>query len=361
MRTKIATLAAALACAALAGEAQAWDRGRVETFAVLPAGSGGPEGLEVDPHGNVYVGSFGFTAEGPIAAPPNGRVFVLDRHGKLLRTLQVANSSPNLLGLRWRRHTGTLLVVDFGRSQVLDVDPVSGASTVFLTIPAPAPPAAASLNDVTFDRAGNVYVSDSFQGIVWRTGKDGGLAEAWVESELLRTTGVPPFGANGLRFDRDETALFVANTGNDTVIRIPVANGAPGAPAVFVNSVNGADGLLIDRHDNLWIAANQADEIVVLDPSGKAIAKLGDFDGVRRGGPEGLLFPASLRFAGDDDLLVTNLALDLRLFDPAFVTPDSAWAAKVERYTVSRVRLDREGEGRGRGGEHDGREDGRSR
>src|SRR5712691_5194553 len=66
-------------------------------------------------------------------------------------------------------------------------------------------------------------------------------------------------------------------------------------PAVFVNSVNGADGLIIDEHDNLGVAANQADEIVVINPAGQTIAKLGDFNGLdREGAPLGLLFPASL-------------------------------------------------------------------
>ena len=31
------------------------------------------------------------------------------------------------------------------------------------------------------------------------------------------------------------------------------------------------------------VAANQADEIVVVDPTGKAIAKLGDFNGLKDG------------------------------------------------------------------------------
>jgi hypothetical protein len=53
--------------------------------------------------------------------------------------------------------------------------------------------------------------------------------------------------------------------------------------------------LIIDDDDNIWVAANQADEIVVVDPSGRMIAKLGDFDGVDwHGEPLGLLFPANL-------------------------------------------------------------------
>ena len=329
-------------------QAAAWDRGQVKTFAVLPDGSSGPEGLEVDRAGNVYVTAFGFTATG--SASGEGQLFVFDAHGRLLRQLSVVGSSPHLLGLRFHPDTGALLVNDFGSGAVLEVNPHTGASTIFMTLPALPHPGGAGLNDITFDRAGNVYVSDSFQGIVWVTSAHGGVASVWVDDALLRTTGVPPFGANGLRFNKHETALFVANTGNDTVIKIPVVGGAPGAggtagaPAIFVNSINGADGLLIDEHDNLWVAANQADEIVVVDPTGKAIAKLGDFGGVKRGTPSDLLFPASVRFSGKN-LLVTNLALDLRLFSPDYATGDSQWASQVSHYTISRLRARIPGDG----------------
>lgn len=311
--------------------ASAWERGRADRFATLPDGAAAPEGIEVDRAGNVYVAAFG-------SASGHGELYVFDRHGRFVRHVTIPDASPSPLGLAFRPGTGTLLVVDFGASRVLAVDPATGASTVFMTLPALPHPGGAGLNDLTFDAAGNVYVSDSFQGVVWRTGPSGGVATAWVDDPLLRTTGVPPFGANGLRFDRAGTALFVANTGDDSVVRIPVSGGVAGVPKVFATGVNGADGLLVDADDNLWVAANQADEIVVIDPTGKAIAKLGDFDGVdRRGAPRGLLFPASLRFHGRD-LLVTNLSLDLRDFNPAFGSVDSAWAAEVERQTIAVLR-----------------------
>jgi sugar lactone lactonase YvrE len=335
-----------LACWAVPVPASAWDRGPVNTFAVLPEGSGGPEGIEVDPRGNVYVASLGIAADGPVGGP--ARIFVYDRSGRLLRQLEIAEASQ-LLGLGWRAATGTLLAIDFGNRRVLEVNPLTGASSVFMELPLAAEDPS-SPNDLTFDRAGNVYVSDSFQGTIWRANPDGSGVTAWIENEpLLQTSGVPPFGANGLRFDNAETALYVANTGNDTVVRFPIAAGQPGAPELFTNSVNGADGLLVDEDDNLWVAANQADEIVVLDPSGRTIAKLGDFEGVRRGVPRGLLFPASLRFHGNR-LLVTNLALDLRLFSADFVTGDSAWTAQVVRYTVASLPA-RLPEGRGFGEE----------
>lgn len=317
--------------------AAAWNRGEVTTFAVLPAGATGPEGIEVDSAGNVYVATFGFNAQGPVAGP--GQLYVFDEEGTLVRQVSVQGSTSHLLGLRFQPRTHKLLVIDFGGAKVFDVDPRTGASKVFMTVPAANSPLA-GLNDITFDRKGNVYVSDSFEGVVWKTGQGGGQASKWVDSGLLRTTGVPPFGANGLRFNKSEDALFVANTGDDTIVKIPVANGSPGKAEVFTNSINGADGVIVDEDDNLWVAANQADEIVVVDPTGKAIAKLGDFDGIAAGSPIHLLFPASLRFL-DDDLVVTNLALDLRLFNAAYASVDSEWCAQVSRYTIARVKVRR--------------------
>lgn len=324
-----------LACSLLvACSAAAWDRGHVERFATLPEGAAAPEGIAVDGGGNVYVGGFG---AGTI--PEN--LFVFGPHGQLLRKLvvRVNNESVGngLLGLAFHPTSGKLLAADFGHQRVLAVNPVTGAATVFATIPGGV---AAGANAIGFDRSGNVYISDSFQGIIWKTGPDGadngGPATQWVESPLLRTTGVPPFGANGLDFN-SAGHLFVANTGNDTIVRIPVTNGNPGTPQVFTNSINGADGLFIDADDNVWVCANQADEVVVVDRTGKAIAKLGDFEGVRRGSPVGLLFPASLARDGNW-IYVTNLSLDLRAFSPDFQTVDSQWAAKVTRHTVSRLR-----------------------
>ena len=307
----------------------AWTSGPTETFATLPANATPPEGIAVDSNGNVYVTTFGFPASGGTTDP--GQLIVFNRQGRLLRQLTIAGASPHLLGLGFNPVTSELLVLDFGAGTVLKVNPLSGASSVFSTIGG-----SSGLNALTFDQTGNVYVSDSFQGIIWKIAPAGGAAVPWVAHLLLQTTGKPPFGANGLAFNKNGSALFVANTGDDAVIKIPVTGGVPGTPAVLAYSVNGADGLILDGDDNLWVAANQADEIVVLDPSGKVIAKLGDFGGIdRRGAAIGLLFPASLVFNGDD-VLVTNLVLDTRLF--GFPTVDSQWAAQVTRYTISKLK-----------------------
>jgi DNA-binding beta-propeller fold protein YncE len=328
MITRFAVVLCTALLASFALPASAWNRLQATQFATLPAGTAHPEGITVDARGNFYVADFDVSGNTSV-----GTIVVFDHNGRWLRTLQVGNGSALLLGIAFNPVTGDLLVCDLGKSQVLKVDPQNGASSVFAPIPGAGGP-----NALAFDAAGNVYISDSFQATIWRTPKTGGAPDPWVSDPLLGTAGVPPFGANGLAFNGNASSLFVANTGNDTIVRIPLPNGAggaPGTPEVFVNSINGADGLIIDAADNLWVAANQSDEIVVVDSAGRVIAKLGDFDGIdRQGSPVGLLFPASLVMV-NNFLYVTNLSLDLRLFNAPAV--DSQWAAEVTRHTIARI------------------------
>ena len=316
--------------------AKAWQRGKVERFATLPPGEAHPEGICVDREGNVYV----VTVAANKPETSLGTLIVFDPKGKHLRTVSVAGSSRLLLDVRFHPQTNELLVIDYLAAKVLKVDPKTGASSVFMTVKGKNP----GLDGMTFDAAGNVYVTDAHEGIIWKVGKDGGAAAAWVTSPLLKPTRPPPnIGANGLAFNNKQTALFVANTANDTIVRIPVSGSPlkPGTPEVFVHRAGGGpDGLIIDEHDNLWIACNQSNEILVLEPKqGKVIARLGDFGGIDKdGAPIGFLWSNSLVFHGDY-VLVTNLSLDVGAFtSPSLRTIDGPWAAQVKIHTVSKIK-----------------------
>jgi sugar lactone lactonase YvrE len=318
--------------------AYGWDRSVATTFATLPQGSAHPEGMTTDSKGNFYVSTWDYERPGKL-----GHLIVFAPDGKFLRRVEIAGSS-NLLGdISFQKGTGNLLVVDFGGRQVLKVDPLTGASSVFISIPgekplSPAPRSAwAAPNGMTFDKKGNIYLADSFQGTVWRTGPTGGVPTAWVKTDLLISHGIPILGANGLAFDHNETALFVGNTGDRKIIRVPVVNGAAGKPEVFVNGVNGPDGMFVDDDDRLWVVANQSDEIVVFDKTGKVLAKLGDFNGLdKNGAPRGLLFPAEMTKVGDY-LYVGNLACDMRYFKGAGQAVVSQWAGEVKVHNIVRI------------------------
>jgi sugar lactone lactonase YvrE len=337
MRTNRAkTVLLLLALLAIPLATKAWERGKVETFATLPPGEAHPEGITLDHDGNVYV----VTVAANKPKTSEGTLIVFDPEGKHPRSVQIKGSSRLLLDVGFNPRTGKLLVVDYQSGKVLSVNPDTGASSDFMTVAIKNP----GLDGMTFDDAGNVYVTDSHQGIIWKTGPDGGEGLAWVKSPLLSPTRVAPhIGANGLAFNKERTALFVANTSNDTIVKIPVTGSTlePGTPEVFVNRVGGGpDGLIIDEHDNLWIACNQSNEILVLEPThGRVIAKLGDFGGIDRdGAPIGLLWSNSIVFRGDD-VLITNLSLDLGgVLSQSERTIDGPWAHQVKLHTISKIK-----------------------
>jgi sugar lactone lactonase YvrE len=357
-RFGLATLACVSLAIAFSAPAAAWKRGAVQTFALVPTGGQQVlvEGLAVGPDGKVYSPTFDPTAkEGP------AQLFTFDAQGRLLKQVTIAGSSSAMLGLEvMPGTTNALLVIDFGAGQVLSVDPNNGSTAApCITLPAANTPKS-GLNGITFDAKRNIYVSDSFEGIIWRfspseSGTACGVASVWASDPVNGTLGgsllpnngeapegVPPFGANGIEFNKAGDAMFVCNTAMDWIVKIPVeSDGTAGTPKVFTNSINGCDGLRLDSDDNIWAAANQADEIVVVsstgDSAGKVIAKLGDFDGIQGGVTNGLLFPASPAFSPDGKwLYVTNLELDLRTIGIT-QSVDSKWAAAVTQHSIARL------------------------
>jgi sugar lactone lactonase YvrE len=338
-RFKIGAVALGLMIGVLAAvPAHAWKRGDVDVLAVIPDVTPGVqssvEGLTVGPDGNIYVPTFGFNTHGIINSG-NAVLFIFRPDGSLVRRVTIMGSSPHMLGLRFNPATGALWVLDFGAGKVLSVDPLTGNSSVLATVPS------SGLNALTFDGAGNGYVSDSFNGTIWKVGPLGGGATAWKSDPLLGPgTGLtPPFGANGVEFSNDGKTMFVANTAFHQIIQIAVnSDGSAGAASIFITGINAPDGIAIDRNDNIWICANQEDEIVVIDKTGKVIAKLGDFRGIGEDGiARGLLFPASLAFSRDrSTLYVSNLTLFLP-FAGAKAAIDSAWTLQVKGYTVSKL------------------------
>ncbi len=319
--------------------ANAWNRGTVDVLAVLPDVTPGVpssvEGLTVGPDGNIYVPTFGFNTKGSLTG--NAVLFVISPNGKIVRQVTIANSSPHMLGLAFNPATNHLWVLDFGAGKVLNVDPNTGNSSV-LAGPIPN----SGLNALTFDNFGNGYVSDSFNGVIWKIPPYGGSYSAWSAGPLLGNGGgalTPPFGANGVEFNNVHTILYVADTAYHQIIQIPVnPNGTAGTASILVTGINAPDGIMIDHNDNIWICSNQEDEIVVIDKTGKVIAKLGDFYGIDHNGiAQGFLFPASLAFSQDGkSLYVSNLTLYLP-YAGADLAIDSAWTLQVKGYTVSRI------------------------
>jgi len=349
--------AAGVACAATfaIGIAQANDdlvlnRNAAIQFATLPDGVRYPEGIAADPAtGNVFVATFDFgpNANKLMRFAPNGRLAAIRDFG----------GTP-MLGLDFDAVQGKVYILNMGASKVQRIAASFDATTApedVATVPSIGPPGPRTSgnpdgsSDVTtfgsngfpapnamvFDRSGNLYFSDSFQGAIFRIANARTCTTPCpvtvvAHDPLLATAGFPPFGANGLALDAAETTLFIANTGDQRVLKMDLATATV---SVFAVSIGGADGIAFDREGRLWVAANQADEVVALNQDGRVIARLGEYQGIRKdGAPNGLLFPASLAIVGDW-MYVTNLAL------PLTGAPGAEPEADVTRWTVSRIKI----------------------
>jgi hypothetical protein len=91
--------------------AGAWDRGRTETFAVVPYLPGkvpvSIEGLTVGPDGTVYAPSFGFNSDGEVTATPH--LFSFWPNGNLRKDVALVNpNGPPQPSPLAERHCATL-------------------------------------------------------------------------------------------------------------------------------------------------------------------------------------------------------------------------------------------------------------
>jgi sugar lactone lactonase YvrE len=275
------------------------EAGSVQNFGPeLSATCNLPEGIAVDPRGNVYASSLNF---GAASGPAN--ICVLDRSGALVDVISVApvpGGVARLLGMLFIPSEG-LYVGDVGGGRVLRIDVGTHAATTIASgFGAP--------NAFARDRAGNLFVSDSFPGTITKIAPDGSKTVFAYPAQLAPLPGEsPPFGANGLAFDRNERSLYVAMTARDQVFRIAYEDGSLGAIQLFAQGVaggalDGADGIAFDVRGNLYVCSNQSDEIAVLSPAGAVIAEYRGTDA------NAFNSPASLVFSGRT-VYVANLAL----------------------------------------------------
>lgn len=328
-------------------------RAEVRPFATLPADFRFPESLAVDPEsGDVYVASF--DAREPSSVRDN-QLLRLSAKGELRARIRFGPTP--LTGVAF--HRGKVYVLNFGASKLqraaagfsdgASVEDVVSFAALQPAVPVPrriANPDGshdtlqfgangfAAINGLVFDRAGNAFVSDSFQGAIYRIAAAATCAPCSVDTfardPLLATGGALPFGANGLALDEVRGHLYVNNAGDGRVLRL--ALGQDSGVTVLAESLHGADGLLL--HEGLlWVAANQADAVVAIDLGGRERVRAGAFLGIdRMGAPRGLLFPAATAVQGRR-MLVANLALPLT---PA---PGDEWEEEVTRWNLMQFDL----------------------
>jgi DNA-binding beta-propeller fold protein YncE len=333
------------------------------TFATLPADANFPEGIAADPAtGSIFVDTLDLA--------PNGAAtnFLLryDLRGRLLAKLDFGTAP--LTGLAFNRRDGKVYIARPGTliGQDAKIQRVPGnfdATTaiedvaIMPNIPAPAPRNGLSLdgqpvtttfadsfalpNGLVFrDSDGALFVTDSLQAAVFSIADPSQATNLCPASSTCVTTaiqdpqlaspGFPALGVNGAAFAKDEARLFLTNTGDDRLLALDMTTGALTA---FVEAIDGADGIVTGPGNTLLVSAPLSDEILAIDATtGRTVAELGEFLGIRRDGSvRGLLFPGSIVRVGNA-LYANNLAL------PQTNTPAEP-EADVRTYTVARILL----------------------
>ncbi len=205
------------------------------------------EGLAISDSGNIYVG-VGFS----------GRIMKIDGRGVVS---EVANIDPTdnsiTLGLALDAHENVYVAVwgfAEGLTGVWKVSP-DGTAELYAAMPLGSIP-----NAMVFDFFGNLYVTDSSGGAVWRIARGSRTAEIWVQDTLLQGTN---FGANGIALYR--TGIYVINYDMGRIVLIPInSNGSAGTPSVYVEDpriVNG-DGIAFDVLGNIYVGVQVPSTIV---------------------------------------------------------------------------------------------------
>lgn len=156
-----------------------------------------------------------------------------------------------------------------------------------------------SLNDLTYDHRGNLYVSDDSLFVIWKIDSQG-HARVWSKDPHYVVTDQTfpiPTGCNGLAFTKDMRTLYVTNTSDGFLLAVEVRPSGEAGPVRVIASgpqMVGVDGIRTDEDDNVYIANNIARKIL-------RVSKRGRVTTLVEGGL--LSFPTSLVFGRDDDTL----------------------------------------------------------
>ncbi|GEP51153.1 hypothetical protein FNO01nite_18250 [Flavobacterium noncentrifugens] len=212
-----------------------------------------PEGVTFNPkNNNFYVSSARLGTIGEVSSDGKYKIFYQSPELKSTYGLKVSNDQKRLFACvgdanysKFKspdtdKKLAHLIAIDLkSAKKVMDVD-LSGL------VPGKHFP-----NDLTFDKSGNTYVTDSFANVIYKVSPDG-KASVFAKSDLFKTEGV---GLNGIVWNPGNF-LLVSSSGAGTVFKVDVANPTNitrvELPQFFMN----ADGLLLNDSSTLTLVQN---------------------------------------------------------------------------------------------------------
>jgi len=128
-----------------------------------------------------------------------------------------------------------------------------------------------------------LYATDSSTGTVWKVSLKSGTASLWAQGTDLEpnTVNSSGFGANGIKVH--DGAVYVSNTQQGTLMRIPIdAHGAAGPLTTVAQGVTGIDDFAFTGHgDQVLAAQNGLSEASLVNGDGTHEIVLTAADGLQ--------------------------------------------------------------------------------
>lgn len=205
---------------------------------------------------------------------PYGRIFSIDSNAQWAIILEY-DGEPN--GLVWNHITKKIVIADY-KQGILELDPLSkelqnlAARYHGERLKGP--------NDLVISHDGVIYFTD--QGMTGLQDPTGRVFRLYPDRrlELLVSNGPSP---NGLVLNRDETALFVAMTRDNSVWYVPfLPDGSVQRIGRFSSyyGIGGPDGMAQDTEGNLLVAHSTLGTVFVHSANGELVMKIKSLEGI---------------------------------------------------------------------------------
>jgi len=130
-------------------------------------------------------------------------------------------------------------------------------------------PAVKFLNGLALDQdADALYATDSTSGTVWQVSLRTGTASLWAQGAQLLPPAGSGFGSNGIKVH--DGAVWVSNTGNGTLLRIPIGrHGTAGAITTVAQGLTSIDDFTFTgAGDTVLAAQNFVSQVSIVRSDG---------------------------------------------------------------------------------------------
>ncbi|GHA69163.1 hypothetical protein [Pontibacter akesuensis] len=153
-----------------------------------------------------------------------------------------------------------------GQMAVLGIyDLATGAPMHFANLGALRPNMPHFANDITLDKQGNAYVTDSFSPIIYKVDTRGNATVFYENQDFATAQGA--FGFNGIAY-HPSGFLLVAFSADNAIYKIPLSNPDATSKVQLNAPLQGPDGLLLSNNGKQLVVVNNAGG----QPSGRVLS-----------------------------------------------------------------------------------------